>query len=618
MTDLTHPPRPRLAYRIGITGHKKSRLAEDQIPRIRSDLKSIFSIVDEAVKSAHRDYTAYYDAKDPLIRVVTPLADGADSMAAKVALDHAFELSAPIPFHKQEYENDFSGETRTELHKFLGDATSVFELDGGRATERDESASYLAAGYMTLKQSDILVAVWDGEGARGVGGTGMIVEAAIQQGIPVIWVHSNESQEPCLLSEELTCDKPLSEVEHIVLQELLPPFLRARDQDDPDALVEREAVEVFLHEEERRANYGIFYRLLESGLALKFPRGLGVKKPEYLPRTIQMYKDMSSKLPSADPRAFAQMEEVLLERFAWADNLALHYADIYRSSYSMNYLLSAVAVFLALFELITGGWKSVWISFEVVTILAVLFITLGGKRNRWHEKWIDYRQLAEQLRHLRYLFLSGGQSRDSRSAQQSENALGNHSWVQWYYQATVRELGMANAECTKEFRAELTKSYVDDELDPQISYHAAKSETLERMEHALHKVGEYLFGATLAICLGFLALLMISKVDDTGTTYAIIKAFKGWVTMATAFFPALGAATFGIRVQGEFNSTANRSQAMSRRLAATRDDLAHYTLEIPPNLRDLRRHIETATETMMVEIVDWKFVFSSKPLSLPA
>jgi hypothetical protein len=618
MSEMMHPPRPRLAFRVGITGHRKGRLEENQLSRITSDISRIYHIVEQSVTETHSKHGAFYDAAAPVIRLISPLADGADSLAAQVALDHSFEIHAPIPFSKEDYETDFKGTAQDDLHRFLSEAASVYELDGGRQSDRDEAAGYLAAGYLTIKQADILIAIWDGEGARGLGGTGMIVEAAVQQGIPVIWVHAHEANDPCLLSEELTCDHPLSELAQVIENELVPPFVTSSEGEDPELAGERVAAEVFLTETEQRANYGIFYRLLEAGLCLKKPRGLSPKKDPYLPRTEEEYKAMARSLPDASDKALDRLSEVLLARYSWADNLALHYADIYRTSYSLNYLLSAVAVFLALLELVTGGWKSIWISIEVVTILVVLFITMQGKRNRWHEKWIDYRQLAEQLRHLRYLFLSGGQPRDSRNSQQSDGHQGSQSWVQWYYQSTVRELGLANIQCTDPFRNQLMNSYLNDELEPQISYHAAKSHTLHQMEHALHKFGEWSFGATLAICLSFLVVLMAAKFDPTGTAYAIKSAFKGWVTMATAFLPALGAASFGIRVQGEFASTSNRSQAMSRRLAATRDELKIYQNSGPPNLRDLRRNIETAIETMMIEIVDWKYVFSSKPLSLPA
>src|SRR5207245_181823 len=36
--------------------------------------------------------------------------------------------------------------------------------------------------------TDLLIALWDGEEAKGIGGTGQIVREALQRGIPVVWV----------------------------------------------------------------------------------------------------------------------------------------------------------------------------------------------------------------------------------------------------------------------------------------------------------------------------------------------------------------------------------------------------------------------------------------------
>jgi len=620
MPAFLHPPRPRLVYRVGITGHRLARLAPDQIERINRSLTEILLEVSATVARAHADFTDFYTTEPPVTRLISPLADGADSLAAGVALAQGYELCAPIPFTKDDYATDFAGSEAQNLQRFLQQAESIYELDGERTSPRGESAAYLAAGYLTLKQSDIMVAIWDGEGARGLGGTGMIVEAAVQQGIPTIWINSESAEAPCLLSEDLTCDRPLSDLTNIITRELAPPFLPGDDDsgsDNEDCETEKSAAQAFFGEGQHRNNYGIFFRLLEATLSLKWPRGLSIKRENYFPRTAREWKPFADGVSEADAESNARLDDVLLPRYCWADNLALHYADIYRSSYSLNYLLSAFAVFLALLGLIVGG-KQFWISLEVIVILHVLFLTLRGKKNRWHERWIDYRQLAEQLRHLRYLYLSGGLSRESRVSQSNDGGVQDRSWVQWYYQASVRELGMATATCSDQFRKQLTQSFVYEELDPQISYHQSKSVSLHRMEHALHKVGEWVFGSTLAICVGFLILYIASKFDSSHSIEHFIHSINYPVTMATAFLPSLGAAMFGIRVQGEFASTGQRSQAMNRRLLVTRNELAPYIESTPPNMRDLRRNIETAAETMMIEIVDWKFVYSSKPLSLPA
>ncbi len=619
MALTTHPLRPRLAYRLGVTGHRLTRLSPHHIDRIRANLQIVLDQVEATVHQAHAKYSDFYTSDQPVIRMVSALADGADSIAADVALKSGWELAAPIPFPRTDYVTDFEKEQLSHLRMFFEQADTTYELDGHRTDSRSERAAYLSAGYMTLKQADMMIAIWDGEGARGIGGTGMIVEAAVQQGIPVIWIHAHEDQPLGFLSEELGLDKPLSALQGLISQELSPPFLEwdeAEDEQDPST--ERLAAQNFFQEGERRTNYGIFYRLLEATLMRRRPRGMNLRRDRYSPRSEEEWSAFEESLTDLDPKTAANMKEVLLPRYCWADNLALYYSDIYRSSYSLNYLLSALAVFLALFELMIGFGKPLWISMEVVTILAVLYITLRGKKNRWHERWIDYRQLAEQLRHLRYLYLSGGASRDAQAAQSQDLAGEDGSWAQWYYQATMRELGMASAQCTSSFKDQLTDLFIRDELNKQIDYHKAKSADLHHMEHALHITGEYVFGATLAICLAFLALIVAAGIEGVPFAYDLKKLVQGPVTAATGFLPALGAALFGIRVQGEFASTADRSIAMMRRLSTTRTELEALLSKGAPTMRELRRNIESAAETMLIEIVDWRFVYSSKPLSLPA
>jgi hypothetical protein len=61
----------------------------------------------------------------------------------------------------------------------------VFELDGA-ADERPRACE--AAGLFMLANIDVLIAIWDGEVAAGVGGTAQIVERAIADGIVVVWI----------------------------------------------------------------------------------------------------------------------------------------------------------------------------------------------------------------------------------------------------------------------------------------------------------------------------------------------------------------------------------------------------------------------------------------------
>ena len=47
-----------------------------------------------------------------------------------------------------------------------------------------------------MDRCDALIAVWDGERARGQGGTEEIVAYAQEQGVPIAWVHTKDDQPP--------------------------------------------------------------------------------------------------------------------------------------------------------------------------------------------------------------------------------------------------------------------------------------------------------------------------------------------------------------------------------------------------------------------------------------
>jgi hypothetical protein len=48
---------------------------------------------------------------------------------------------------------------------------------------------YWAAGQFVLDHCTVLIALWDGQIAQCKGGTGEMVAAARQRGLPLAWVH---------------------------------------------------------------------------------------------------------------------------------------------------------------------------------------------------------------------------------------------------------------------------------------------------------------------------------------------------------------------------------------------------------------------------------------------
>ncbi len=82
-----------------------------------------------------------------------------------------------------------------------------------------------------------------------------------------------------------------------------------------------------------------------------------------------------------------------------------YFSHLYRNAYVLCYLLAAAAVLIA----VIGAYvenpilKLVLVALELFVIVAIIQLVRYGSKNAWHERWIDYRLVAESLRHARFL-----------------------------------------------------------------------------------------------------------------------------------------------------------------------------------------------------------------------
>ena len=185
MSPARHPSSPGL--RIGVSGHRvPPKLPEESEAPLRALVDRTLAAIAATARKANTAST---------LIIVSSLAEGSDRIVAAAGLAAGFALQAVLPFEKAEYERDFETPmSRSEFEELLGRACDVFELDGA-ADERPRA--YEAAGLFMLANIDVLVAIWDGGVAAGIGGTAQIVERAIADGIAVVWIepsHPNAMQ----------------------------------------------------------------------------------------------------------------------------------------------------------------------------------------------------------------------------------------------------------------------------------------------------------------------------------------------------------------------------------------------------------------------------------------
>ncbi len=209
--NVSSPPRPRLVVQVGVIGHRPNRLAAGMTEHLMGQCQQILSLVQDIVSSAHDPLL--YSPATPLIRIISPLAEGSDRIAARAGLAFGAELQCPLPFPAAEYEHDFKTEpAREEFHSLLSKASAVLELEGVRG---DEDAAYERVGRAVIYQSDIVIAIWDGGPAAGRGGTTQMLDEAMALKVPIVWLHANREMEPCLLATDdrgKRIEKPVTEL----------------------------------------------------------------------------------------------------------------------------------------------------------------------------------------------------------------------------------------------------------------------------------------------------------------------------------------------------------------------------------------------------------------------
>jgi hypothetical protein len=122
---------------------------------------------------------------------VSSVATGADLLFAESCLQLGLPLRVLLPMPQESFRRDFATEEWARVEAVLRAAISV-EVTGQDASgmETGRSERYYECGLETVQQSQMLLCVWDGQPARGLGGTGEIVAFAREMGRRVIWIDS--------------------------------------------------------------------------------------------------------------------------------------------------------------------------------------------------------------------------------------------------------------------------------------------------------------------------------------------------------------------------------------------------------------------------------------------
>jgi hypothetical protein len=593
------PPRLPFVLSVGITGHRADMLPPGSLPALRSRISEILTLIADAGAALLDRERACFAPDPPRLRFVSPIADGADQIAAEVALELGWELQALLPFSRGEYRASLANdEAREGLDALLYRTTCTLELPGEEDSEVD---AYVMTGRATVAHCDILIAVWDGKPPRGRGGTGEVVQLAITRGTAIVHIPLELDRPDRLLwsafdpivltlADDPTAERPVdrTSVNDLLCGLMMPP-------PDPH---EHRFYRKFTSERLHRIRTRIEYPLL---LAAAGVRKVGLRDirekhgAQMIREEWQRYREGCVAAHEINAPI-----DLLEEAYSWADRLATHFAQSYRSGHIFNFVLGGVAVCMGLGTFLIPQYKFIEAALEMLITLAIILNAAIASRNEWHRRWLDYRQLAERLRPMRSLKLLGIAAPDPPGTETNPVP---RRWIDWYAAGIWRGMGCPAGTLDRQRADRLATAIADHEVAPQVGYHQRNARLIAQLDRRLGKIGFVLFASTLVVSLATLIGL--------GLRAEFVDTYSSWFTLVAAGFPALGTAVFGIRFQADFGGDAVRSLATSETLRHIEEELRReVTLTRAADLT------EQAARIMLSDLDEWRLVNQQRDLSV--
>ncbi len=544
------PEQHSYELRIGVTGHRNL-----------TDEKPVAEAVDRLIAVLNR---MFVKEEDILVKwtAISPLAKGADRMVARSILKLPnSRLKVLLPFALDEYRKDFAEPAdRVEFEELFKEA--AHEQTGSQEKSEEfnpdqRNAKYLLVGKKVVDACEILIAVWDGKPAKGEGGTADIVGYALKWGRTVLRIDPDNPSSPATL--------------------LVSPKNGGKSENNKPLYDEHQLPDVV---KKLSMNYVHFVEFVRDGSLTRetFKTAASACSEEFT---------KAAKRAALPESLFVPVLDNLIPTYVRADQLAVHYQKRHVRASKAIHIFAAVAVTVAVFQHIFLPHDLWIIVFELCAMAGVLVALWRCQRLSWHEKWIDYRFLAEQLRTIMFtIVLQGNTDSEAKSATQTLPFYNKpKNWIDFLIATNVKNVLAGISTPSLE---EVQRFVIDGWLADQKNWHLKNAKRKQHAEHNLHNAVFALFCVTLAMAV--LHLLGIGH----GTIFGELCTFLAII------LPAWGAAIHAIGKQLEYERIAARSNKMAVELERQEEHAIQCT-----TLEDLRQIVQQATQTVNLETFEW-------------
>ena len=511
-------PKP-VVFRItvGVTGHRK-------IP----DSESVRSSIHQVLEHVSQRYQIQGPGEISFC-VLTPLAEGADCIVADEILSGSRfndpTIKVVLPLTVDDYRRDFtSAESRNYFENLMEKARATLTLRNQSIEEvytdvtsnsdpvaEARRLAYEDVGRFVVDHCDILIALWDGEKARGKGGTADIVSYAAKTCCPTYIINPYAP-------------------ENIQTPDLA-------DQVNPFSGLDRSFSAV----------NGFNRQLADFG--------------EYSGHVQSLYQDMFQMPPESINRAIPDdtkkaVKTLLMPYYAVASATAKSYQRSYCYVGLTAFWLAFAAVLTIGIGVILFNSEPVFFAIELFILITIsLMILYADRFIRSHKKWMQYRFLTERIRSAFFLACCGTPLQPFHIPRRAAGQSNPDAWMTlvfeeiWSALPPLPPITEKNFDTLGDF---IRRRWIDDQLE----FHRRTIQTNEQRSHLLERLGSGIFYIAIGAAATHLVLAyLFASFHDWTTAHGL--------TLAALILPALAATIEAIRSHREYKRLAIRSARIS-------------------------------------------------------
>jgi hypothetical protein len=633
-----------MTLRVAVAGHREHSNIRVDNNILIEQISNLYKMLYEQLINCYEHPYArrLYSSVRPTLRILSSLADGADRLLLEPDLvGQEFELSCVLPFNAKEYANDFKPSSQTEFYRLLDKAgystpsSRVLELNGSR---ENSDHAYRDCGDILVKNCDVLVALYDGKQKEGFG-TAWTVKLANKQKIPVVWIdieHPNEirfiqhnGNDTSLI--EFTKHEMRDWLRHLLL------FDTILDSHADTELAEKVLNKFDHYAAEQALSYHPeylvdfndggpigtkhnFFNPLAHGFsflkkALTPSKLVNTKLADYSENT-PSHKDLTDSVDHLCELFHNPSSHAYYAAYLRADRMANFYATLHRGIFIFIYILGAMALIIAAFAIavsdpkVYGNLAMYCAMLELVLLFSIYILYRQDHGKELHDKWLEYRCIAEFLRPT--LFLSFfGTNYPMRRFRDNEETIGRNllghggaerCWAYLYTETVLRWVGFSGHTINSEYLSTSIDFTRRQWLGKQYHYHTKNAIGMKILGKNLAKISEVMFVATIVVVTIKIGMSM------SGVYSFYLSKVLG---LLATWLPVLGTTAFAIRNHAEFEISAQRS-------LSTREMLLSYNQQLQQaqisnlNLENVDRLLTELTALSITETADWLEIYEVK------